>query len=205
MADLTQQTLEKAKGLAPWRPNLPWWVVLIEGLAIGGMGVLLIWNPDASSINAAIFFTAVLLIIGIVQLWAVIRNKLPEHLDGMVAARGAIATFAGATILLLLYLDLLTLGAGRVIFGLAAIVFGILGILIFFGGGQRQLRSVVIDSLFFLVAGAVMLYAQWHGGEFVTAATSWLGWLSLAVGLGLIGYAIWRLQKDKVPAVAQPS
>jgi len=42
MADLTQQTLEKAKGLAPWRPNLPWWVVLIEGLAIGGMGALLI-------------------------------------------------------------------------------------------------------------------------------------------------------------------
>lgn len=201
MADLTQQTVQKAKELAPWKPNLPWWVILIEGIAIGGMGALLIWNPDASSINAAIFFTGVLLVIGIVQIWAVIRNKLPEHLDGMVAGRGAIAIFAGASILLLLYLDLLTLGVGRVLFGLAATIFGILGILIFFGGGQRQLRSIVIDSLFFLVAGAIMLYAQWHGGEFVTEATSWLGWISMAAGLGLIGYAIWRYQKSKEPVV----
>lgn len=201
MADLTQQTVQKAKELAPWKPNLPWWVILIEGIAIGGMGALLIWNPDASSINAAIFFTGVLLVIGIVQIWAVIRNRLPEHLDGMVAGRGAIAIFAGASILLLLYLDLLTLGVGRVLFGLAATIFGILGILIFFGGGQRQLRSIVIDSLFFLVAGAIMLYAQWHGGEFGTEATSWLGWISVAAGLGLIGYAIWRYQNGKEPVL----
>ncbi|MCB0075212.1 MAG: hypothetical protein KDE20_27325, partial [Caldilineaceae bacterium] len=66
-----------------------------------------------------------------------------------------------------------------------------------FGGGGKYLRGLLIDSAFFLVAGLLVLYAQWKGGEFITKGTTWLGWLSLLIGLGLIGFAFWRRQQGK--------
>lgn len=197
MSELAQQTAAKAKDLAPWRPNLPWWIVLVEGIIIGGMGLLLVVNPATSSINVAIGFTVVLVVIGLLQLWAVIRNKVSERLDGIIAARGAVAVYAGLSILLMIFYDLLALEVGRVLFGLAATVFGILGLLALFGGGGKYLRGLLIDSAFFLVAGLLVLYAQWKGGEFITKGTTWLGWLSLLIGLGLIGFAFWRRQQGK--------
>ncbi|MEZ4559827.1 MAG: hypothetical protein R2851_23875 [Caldilineaceae bacterium] len=48
-----------------------------------------------------------------------------------------------------------------------------------------------------------------RGGEFITKGTTWLGWLSLLIGLGLIGFAFWRRmgKKDSAPRMKlqQPS
>lgn len=195
MSEFAQQTVAKARGLAPWRANLPWWIILVEGIAIGVMGLLLVLNPASSSINVTIGFTAVLVILGVVQLWAVFRNKIPERHDALIAVRGGIATYAGVAILLMLIYNILTLDAGRVLFGLAAIIFGIVGLLVYFGGGGKYLRGILIDSTFFLLAGLLVLYAQWAGGESIKNGTLWLGWLSLVIGLGLIGFAFWRRQQ----------
>ncbi|MEZ4559825.1 MAG: hypothetical protein R2851_23885 [Caldilineaceae bacterium] len=85
MSELAQ-TAAKAKDLAPWRPNLPWWIVLVEGIIIGGMGLLLVVNPALSSINVAVASLSYWWSSGLLQLWAVIRNKVSERLDGIVAA-----------------------------------------------------------------------------------------------------------------------
>ena len=50
-----------------------------------------------------------------------------------------------------------------------------------------------------LLAGLLVLYAQWQGGELVRRGTLWLGWISLLIGLGLIGFAVWRYRQDQQP------
>ena len=200
MANLTEQTLTKARGWAPWRPGLPWWIVLLEGIALAIMGLLIVINPATSSVNVAIGLVILLVVIGLIELWAVFRNRLSPGVNSVIAARGAIVVYAGIAILLMLVLDIgLSLEAGRVLFGLAATVFGVLGLLAYFGGARKHLRGILIDSTFFLLAGLLVLYAQWQGGELVRRGTLWLGWISLLIGLGLIGFAVWRYRQDQTP------
>ena len=51
MGDLKDESLEKAKELAPWRADLPWWVVLIEGAVLLVIGFLILINPEQTSVN----------------------------------------------------------------------------------------------------------------------------------------------------------
>ena len=200
MANLTEQTLTKAREWAPWRPGLPWWIVLLEGIALAIMGLLIVINPATSSVNVAIGLVILLVVIGLIELWAVFRNRLSPGVNSIIAARGAIVVYAGIAILLMLVLDIgLSLEAGRVLFGLAATVFGVLGLFAYFGGARKHLRGILIDSSFFLLAGLLVLYTQWQGGEWVRRGTLWLGWISLLIGLGLIGFAVWRYRQNQTP------
>lgn len=198
MASLTTQTLTKAKGLAPWRPGLPWWIVFIEGGLLVVIGILIVINPSVSSINVAIGLTLLLLMTGIIELWAVFRNRVAPGADATIAARGAIAVYAGASILFMVFMDIdLSLAAGRVLFGLAAVSVGALGLVGYIGGARKRLRGLLVDSLFFLFAGLLVIYAQWRGGVLVAQAMLWLGWISIVAGLGLGGFAFWRRQQSK--------
>ena len=38
--DLSDQAVDAAKQLAPWSTKIPWWVVLIEGIVVGGIGLM---------------------------------------------------------------------------------------------------------------------------------------------------------------------
>ncbi|MCB0047845.1 MAG: hypothetical protein KDD92_20655 [Caldilineaceae bacterium] len=205
MADFVQQTSDKAKDLVPWRSNSPWWTILVEGIIIGIMGLMLAINPAMSAINIAIAFTVVLIVIGLLQLWAVFRGRIPERLDALVAARGSIAVFGGLAILLLLTFGLMSVQIGRVLFGLTATIFGVLGFILFFTGGRKVLRGLAVDSSFFLIAGLLVLYAQAQGGDVAVTVTRWLGWISLLIGLALIGFAVWRRQQGQSGSTKSPA
>lgn len=195
MTDLATQARTRATQLAPWRSALPWWVVLVEGVIFGGMGLLVVIDPTGTTNNLAFFFTILLIVVGLVQTWSVIRSRVPETMSGPISARAGIGIYAGLSIMILLFMDVLTLDVGRVLFGLAASIFGLLGVLLIVRGATQFLRGLIIDTVFFLVVGLLMLYVQWWGsGAFVVSATRVVGWLALITGIGLIGFAFWRSQ-----------
>ena len=68
MANLTEQTLTKAREWAPWRPGLPWWIVLLEGIALAIMGLLIVINPATSSVNVAIGLVILLVVVVVIVL-----------------------------------------------------------------------------------------------------------------------------------------
>ena len=86
--DLKQQSLETAKGLAPWRAGLPWWVVLVEGGVLGLVGILILIDPRKATLNVALFLAAALVVAGIIQIWSVLRGRAPEDIDSLIAAPG---------------------------------------------------------------------------------------------------------------------
>ncbi len=207
MSDLTTDSLEQVKRFAPWRTNLPWWVVLIEGVVMGIVGILVLLDPQQTSVNVALFLTLVLIISGVLQLWSALRDKVTPEAESLVTARGSIALFSGIIIWILLYMDALSPDVGRIIFGLGSLTYGLLGIGVVFNTRGNQRRTTMIESIFFTIIGLLMIYVLFAGPDAIVVATRIVGWAALLAGLGLIGLAFlrWRDQKQAEETVDQVS
>lgn len=213
MDSLTQQSVGTAKQLAPWRAGLPWWVVLVEGIVLGLIGILILIDPRNTTVNVALFLAAALVVAGVLQLWTVLRGKAPEENDGLIAARGAIAAFAGAITLLLFFLRYLELEAGLIIFGLGSLIYGLTGFwLVFTAKGSRR-RSGIIEGIFFTLFGVLLLYILIAGSAAVESATAIVGWAAIAGGVLLLVLAFFNRSRqsqqeqaaESVETPAQPA
>ena len=207
MSDLTTDSLEQVKRFAPWRTNLPWWVVLIEGVVMGIVGILVLLDPQQTSVNVALFLTIVLIISGVLQLWSALRDKVAPGAESLVTARGSIALFSGIVIWILLYMNALTPDVGRIIFGLGSLTYGLLGIGVVFNTDGNQRRTTMIESIFFTIIGLLMVYVLFAGPDAIVVATRIVGWAALLAGLALIGLAFvrWRDKKQAEETVDQVS
>jgi uncharacterized membrane protein HdeD (DUF308 family) len=196
MDDLKQQSLDTAKDLAPWRAGLPWWVVLVEGAVLGVIGILILIDPRQTTVNVALFLAAALVIAGIIQLWSILRGKVPESVDSLLAARGAIGIYAGGIVLLLFFLQYLSMEAGLISFGLGSLIYGILGLWSSIASSSRRRLSAIIEGIFFTAFGVLLLYVLFAGGETVQQVTSIVGWTAIVGGLLLIGISFYNRSRD---------
>lgn len=196
MTEQTNSVMERAKQFAPWRSDLPWWIVLIEGLVLGGVGVLVLLDPSQTSANVSLFLTFVLLVAGLLQSWAVFRSKFSPSYQRIAAAQGAVGMYTGVVIWLLFFMDALMPVVGVVIFGTGSLIYGLLGIMVGFGSAGAKRRSELIESIFFAIIGVLMLYVLFAGPTGVVTATRIVGWLALLCGVSLIGLSIWRWRQE---------
>jgi uncharacterized membrane protein HdeD (DUF308 family) len=192
MTDLSHETLRKAKEIAPWRSDLKWWVILVEGIVLGIVGLLVLVDVQRTNANVALIFTAALALAGLLQLWAVARGQVPEDLDSLVSGRAAIAVFAGLSVLLLYFLDKLTQGVGLILVGLASLLYGLLGFVLVFRTDGARKRSALIETILFSLVGALMIYTQFAGATAINTALTIIGGLVLLLGIGLIIFAFLR-------------
>jgi uncharacterized membrane protein HdeD (DUF308 family) len=202
--DLSDQAVDAAKQLAPWSTRIPWWVVLIEGIVLGAIGLLAVFNPQGANETMAVALTIGLLIAGFTQTWAVMRGRVPEKIDSVVSARAAIAVFAGILLLVLYFLGeeegtgavILTRIAGYAIFGTAALVYGLLALVQVVRTDGSSRRQALIEFLIFTVVGIIVLWSLITGSqESVASAVRIVGWIFIIGGVALIGLSIWRYQK----------
>lgn len=196
MDDLKQQSLDTAKGLAPWRAELPWWVVLVEGGVLGLIGILILIDPRKATLNVALFLAAALVIAGIIQLWSILRGRVPESIDSLLAARGAIGIYAGSLVLLLFFLQYLGEEAGLIAFGLGSLIYGLLGLWASIASSAQRRISSVVEGLFFTLFGILLIYVLYAGIEQVQQAIQIVGWSAIAGGLALVGLSFYNRSRE---------
>lgn len=197
MDSLKDQSLDTVRGLAPWRAGLPWWVVLVEGIVLGVVGILILIDPRQTTVNLALFLAAAMGVAGILQLWAVMRGKVPESSDALIAARGAVGVFASATVLLLFFLNYLPVEAGLILFGLGSLVFGLVGLWAGFVTRGTRRRSGIVEGVFFTLFGALMFYVLIAGSAAVETATTIVGWAAIVGGVVLLVLAFLSRSKQQ--------
>ncbi|MCB0157021.1 MAG: DUF308 domain-containing protein [Caldilineaceae bacterium] len=204
MNNLTKDAMDKAKDLAPWRSSLPWWTVLIEGIVMAAVGILILISPRQTTINVALFLAMAIAVAGIIRLWGVFRNKVPDSVEKTMAVRATVGTFSGGIVIVLYLLDLLTVDAGLVIFGIGAVIYGLMGFGVGFGTlGQRR-RQAFLEAFFFTLIGLLMVYVYVAGPDAVHQATAIVGWVALIAGLALVGMAFWRRsQEDRIEELSE--
>ncbi|MEA3336398.1 MAG: hypothetical protein U9R25_10845 [Chloroflexota bacterium] len=201
--DLSDQAVDAAKQLAPWKTSIPWWVVLIEGVVVGGIGLMVVLDPQGANVNLALVLSAGLAIAGLLQFWDILQESVPEKIDSAVAARAGIAVYAGILLLVLYFIgddastgeQALTRVAGFGIFGTATLIYGLLALVQVFGTGGNQRRQAILEFLLFTSVGLVALYGLFAGGTAIITAVRIIGWIFLIAGIALIILSIWRQQK----------
>jgi uncharacterized membrane protein HdeD (DUF308 family) len=193
---ISQQTMDAAKGLAPWRTSLPWWVVLIEGIVLAGVGLWTVFDPGGANVTLALLLSVGLVVAGATQFWSIMRSGVSEKIDSLVSARAAVAVYAGLLVLILYFIEgALTRVAGFAVFGSAALVYGVLALVQVIRSGGSSRRQALVEFLLFTAVGVITLWGLWAGGENIVAAIRIVGWILLIGGAALIGLAIWRWQK----------
>lgn len=201
--DFSDQAVDAARQLAPWSTQIPWWVVLIEGIVIGGVGLIAVFNPQGANVTLALLLSAGLVIAGLTQLYALLRSRVPEKIDSVVGARAAIAIYAGLLVLVLYFIGedavtgqpILTRIAGYGIFSTAALVYGLLALVQVFRTDGNSRRQALIEFLIFGLVGVISLWGLFAGGENIVSAVRIIGWIFLIGGIALIALAVWRQQK----------
>ena len=194
--DLSDQAVDAAKQLAPWSTKIPWWVVLIEGIVVGGIGLMVVFNPQGANVTLALALSLGLVIAGLMQFWAIMRNDVPEKIDSVVAARAAVAVYAGVLILVFYFIEgALTRVAGFGAFGTAALIYGLLALVQVFRTDGSSRRQSLVEFLLFTSVGAITLWGLYAGGEAIVTAVRIIGWIFLIGGVALIALSIWRWQK----------
>ncbi len=184
--------LDTAKELAPWRANLAWWIILVEGIVLAAIGLLTLFNPEGANRNLALIFTAALAVAGLLQLWSVFRSRVPDTIDSVVSGRASIAVFTGLVVILLYIRGFLTVEVGLIVVGLASLIYGLLGLLLVFKWSGAGRRTAIVEMIFFTLVGVLMLYAQLGGTDTIGGAIRIIAWLALVAGVGLIALAFYR-------------
>lgn len=176
---------------APWRSGQPWWVVVIEGVVALVLGVW-IW---AQTQNAAVLSGQVtalfLLVVGGLGLWTHLRAPSATRIAQVSLIRAVVGVVTGGLIFLLLWLNVLTLGAGLAILALGMLLFGALGVYIAIADDEPGTRwGALITSAVFAVIGVLLLVQP--SGELLRTSIS----LPLVIGgIALLGLAAWNYSR----------
>jgi hypothetical protein len=162
-----------------------------------------VFNPTGANITLALALSLGLVIAGLMQLWGILREDVPEKIDSAVAARAAIAVYAGLLVLILYFLgndpitgqQVLSRIAGFGIFGTAALIYGLLALVQVFRTDGSSRRQALIEFLLFTLVALITLWGLFAGGEAIVTAVRMIGWIFIIGGIALIALAIWRQQK----------
>jgi len=155
----------------------PWWLVLLDGIAALGIGLLLFIAPAAATEALVVVFGWYWLITGLLALFSVIRDQTHR---GWHLASGLLSVIAG------IYIIGSPLVGTAILVGVATIMLGINGVLIgaadigraYHGGGW----GIGVLGLLSIVIGAAIAldFPRFMG------AMPWL-WAVLATVAGVVG------------------
>lgn len=171
---------------APWRKDLGWPVLAIEGVVALGIGIYVLASTDSARDIIRQLIAAVLLVQALLHTLAGFRNReapvSPFHI-----LRGGIGMTVGVIVLLENVSDYLTADASRLILGLGLVAYGAIGIVGIWV--EREDRGLRLGGLALGIVNIALglMFVFSNGGK-----DSWLralGIISVVAGIVLLAYA----------------
>ena len=204
MADVSDSMSDKAKSLAtqsaPWRKDVPWQLLAVEGAVALGIGIYVLAATDSATDIIRQLIAVVLFVQAFLHTGAGFKNRdapvAPFHI-----LRGGVGMTVGVIVLLENFSDYLNADAARFILGLGLVAYGAIGIVGLWV--EREERGLRIGGL---AAGAINIVL---GLMFVfsdSAKTGWvrgLGIIVLIAGIVLLGFAF-MVYRSKAKASTTP-
>jgi uncharacterized membrane protein HdeD (DUF308 family) len=165
--------------LTQTKSSAPWWLILIEGIAVLILGILLLTSPGATSVVVTTFLGAYFLVSGIFNIVAVFTNKERKWYWSLLI--GILGIIAGLLVLQHPIWSTLVVGATlTIMLGVWALMMGILYLIKGFqGDGVWSIILGVVDII-------IGIWLLTNIGR-ATLALPWAaGLLALVGGVALI-------------------
>jgi uncharacterized membrane protein HdeD (DUF308 family) len=149
--NMTATTAEQAEGT-----QVPWWLVLIEGIALIILGLLLLANPAKTSVIVIQVLGIYWLIVGIIKIVSIF---IDSSMWGWKLFAGIVGILAGILILQHpLYAPLLVGAALVIILGIQGLIMGIVGLIQAFQGAGWGVGILGVVSI---LIGILLLANLW--------------------------------------------
>jgi len=200
---MTQQVKQAAGKATPWGSGTAWWIVLVEGIVLLGLGVYLIIWRDTAQKYTGYLVAAYLLLTGVFQLWRGIRMRGKDKMAGTALWRGLVGVVTAGLIFLLPQINLLSLDSASALLGIGLLLYGLMGLYLGFRiktGAGRPWGSI-LNSLLVTILGGVFLYGVFGETDIVQI----VGGLAALFGVLLIIYSLYRRSRGDDEVVATDS
>jgi len=188
---MNDQTTEMAKSalrqVRPWRAGMPPWVVLLEGLIALGIGIYILWAPNAGA-HVVLLLGLYLLVVHIERAVLGFRARIPAVILAERMLRAGIGLTVGLIIVFDALIPFMNSPAPLVILSWGWLLIGAIGIWEWvsargeLGLGLGALVFPAVSALF----GLLMLGSRLALGPLVLQS---LAIVAIVAGIGLLGYA----------------
>lgn len=177
-----------AKSAAPWRKGIPWWLVLLEGIILTGVGLYMFFAKPSTLAILGWILALVLLAAGAMSLYLVSQVAEKSAARKFTLIQGGVAAAAGGLVVILRLFNALSAETAAIVLGLGCLVYGGMGLYTLIDPHLVPLRRVsIISAVFFTVIGVLLLLEAAGVG---TVATIVL-FITLAVLIAGIALILW--------------
>jgi uncharacterized membrane protein HdeD (DUF308 family) len=186
--------VDTAQRYAPWRPDIPWWIVGIQGVVALLLGILLFFNQGATGQFAGLV-GLVFLLVSAAWAWSAMRSALPQIILGWRGLRAGVGVATGALIVLDVLVDFLSGPGALIVLCVGLFLAGLIGVVEWAVGRETMgwRWPSLIGSAVALAYGAIVLFSRLQAGELflqVIAAAAVIGGIVLIVRAALLWRAI---------------
>jgi uncharacterized membrane protein HdeD (DUF308 family) len=183
-----------AKRGNPFRSDLSWYVILIEGVIAGGIGLYALLAPDRARRTIVLLIGLFLLLNGIGYAYRQLRSRdLADPLAQFQLLRAGIGIATGLLIVINRISEFMGLNTSRVVAGIGLIGIGavtLIGLIMMHDEIEVRIPAFA-TAVGLIVWGIVLLYqANQDAGT-----SKLLGWFALVIGIALIALALLRRQR----------
>lgn len=187
--DLKSKVAGQARNVLPWRKGIAWWLVLIQGLVLTGLGLYMFFATPATLAALGWILALTLVASGALSLYLSLQASGKTPARQWTLIHGIVGVAAGGLVILLQLLDVLSANTAATILGLGALAYGAIGAYFYFDKSLAPLRRLsVVGTVFFLVTGLLLLLQVFGLGTFVTTVQI-LTFAVLIAGIALIFWA----------------
>lgn len=188
--DIKAKVTDTARQVAPWKKGIPWWVVLIEGIILLGLGAYMFFAKPSTLALLGWLIALALAAGGALSLYLAARatDRTPSRQWTLI--HGAVGLGTGALVMLLRLVGWLSAETAAILLGLGCLVYGGMGLYPLLDQKLVPLRRVsLIGAAFFAVLGVLLLLQALGVGTLVTTVQI----ITLVVVIAGIVLVLWSL------------
>ena len=188
--DVKSKVSSTAKSAAPWRKGVPWWLVLLEGIILVGVGLYMFFAKPSTLAILGWVLALTLVAGGAISLYLALQATEKTPARQFTLIHGAVGVAAGGLVILLRLFNALSAETAAVLLGLGCLIYGSMGLYTLADKNLVPLRRIsIIGAIFFTVLGLLLLLQGFGVGTFVTIVQI-ITFAILIAGVALIIWAI---------------
>jgi uncharacterized membrane protein HdeD (DUF308 family) len=198
---------------APWRRDIAWWVVLIQGLILAGIGLFALIS-ESEAVVTLVYLLGIYALIH--SIWVIVTSlrRPAESRSALQLVGAGIGLLASIVLVLNSYLTLIDPQPAVAVFAIGLLLQGLLNAVASLGIRQPSgfAWGVMVRGLIDILLGAYLIYAlrslaaDAEGGVGLVRVIGWAGAIG---GAALIIYAIvlWRngRKAKEAPSASAPA
>lgn len=188
MSNIKARVTDAARGAAPWRRGIPWWIVLGEGVILVALGLYMLFAGSSANTLLGWGVALALLAGGALSVYLSLQATRQSPAQRWTMIHGLVGVIGGGLLILLQLFNVLTPRLGVTLLGVGCLAYGLVGLYMLVEKNLLAVRRLsVVETVIFLTLGGLLLLQALGVGALATM----LQLINLVILTGGVALIIW--------------